>query len=388
MTDASLINPLYPVHQQAEAEFQPYADIDIVSTFGEPQAEYAAIRKACGLLDLPQRAVIELTGADRLSFLNNLLTNQTWDKQTRQPIPPGQVVYAFLLNAKTGRIITDVNVLELGERTLLEVEVRLVPTVMAALEKYLFGEKVQIANRLGELHEIALYGPGAAAVVNQSLDTPIELSGPMTCAAARTQNQDVIVWRDDPCGVSGFHLIVPTAAARSIWMHLLTRFASGADVGKRPLRPVGWAALNTTRIEAGRPLFGIDFDDATLPAETGPLLNRAVSFTKGCYPGQEVVARMHARHQVARQIAGIRMEGPALPIAGGQVFDAEQNVVGAITSSTISPVLSGAAITLGMVKRPLFNVGSALRIPAEGAVHDARVVELPFLARAIEETRT
>ena len=94
----------------------------------------------------------------------------------------------------------------------------------------------------------------------------------------------------------------------------------------------------------------------------------------------EFIARMHARHQVAKQIAGIRMGGSALPIAGTQMFDAEQNVVGAITSSSISPVLSGAAIALGIVKRPLFNIGSALRIPAEGAVQEARVVSLPFHA--------
>jgi folate-binding protein YgfZ len=380
MADASAINPLHPVHQQAQAEFQPYAEIEIVSTFGEPQAEYAAIRKSCGLLDRPQRAVIELTGPDRLIFLNNLLTNQTWDKQTKQPLPAGHAVYAFLLNAKTGRIVTDLNALELGERTLLDLEARLVPTVTAALEKYLFGEKVRISSRLGELHQIALHGPGAAEVLRQALDTPVELNEPMTCASARMHNSDVIIWRDDPCGVSGFHLLMSTESARPIWMHLLTRFASAPEIGKRALRPIGWAAFNTTRIEAGRALFGIDFDDSTLPAETGALLNRAVSFTKGCYPGQEVVARMHARHQVARQIAGIRMDSAALPIAGAQIFDADENVVGAVTSSTISPVLSGAATGLGMLKRPLFNVGSTLRIPAEGAVHDARVAELPFLA--------
>ena len=380
MADASTVNPLLSVHQQAQAEFQSYGDVEIVSTFGEPQAEYAAVRKSCGLLDRPQRAVIELTGPDRLIFLNNLITNQTWDKQSKQPLAAGRALYAFLLNARTGRIITDLNVLELGDRTLLELEVRLVPTVMDALAKYLFAEKVKITSRLGELHQIALHGPGAAEVVRQALDTPVELSEPMTCGAARMHNSDVIIWRDDPCGVSGFHVMVPREAARPIWMHLLTRFASAPEVGKRQLRPIGWAAYNTTRIEAGRALFGIDFDDSTLPAETGALLNRAVSFTKGCYPGQEVVARMHARHQVARQIVGVRIECAALPIAGAQIFDSDQNIVGAVTSSTLSPILSGAAIMLSMVKRPFFNIGSAVRIPAEGAVHDARVVELPFLA--------
>ena len=100
--------------------------------------------------------------------------------------------------------------------------------------------------------------------------------------------------------------IVPIAEARKVWTSLIAR----------PVRPIGWAAFNATRIEAGRPMFGIDFDESVLPHETGPLLNRAVSFTKGCYPGQEIVARMQARGGTARNIVGIRMGDDALPIAG------------------------------------------------------------------------
>ena len=139
-----------------------------------------------------------------------------------------------------------------------------------------------------------------------------------------------------------------------------------------------WAAFNACRIEAGRPIFGIDFDDSILPAETGQM-GRAVSLTKGCYPGQEIVARMHARQQVAKQLVGIKMDDEALPIAGAPIYDANQNAVGAITSSTISPILSGAAIGLGYVKRPLFAIGTKLLIPAEGQMRGATVMETPFV---------
>src|SRR4051794_36420579 len=124
----SLPNPLLELHRQNQlAEFQPYGEaLEIVATFGQPQAEYAALHKTAGLMDLPQRAIVELTGKDRLTFLNNLLTNQTFDKQSKTGIAVGSGVYAFLLDAKTGRIRLDVNVLELGERTLLELEARLV----------------------------------------------------------------------------------------------------------------------------------------------------------------------------------------------------------------------------------------------------------------------
>jgi folate-binding protein YgfZ len=191
---------------------------------------------------------------------------------------------------------------------------------------------------------------------------------------------DVTLWRDDPCGVPGFHLILPAPSAAAIWNHFVSIAGTDDQLGKRKLRPIGWAAFNATRIEAGRALFGIDFDDSILPAETGPLtMSRAVSFTKGCYPGQEIVARMHARQQVAKQIVGIRMQTEALPIAGAQVMDESgTNPIGGITSSTLSPVLSNAAICLGYVKRPHFAVGTKLKIPAEGALREGIVVSLPF----------
>src|SRR6476620_6885266 len=118
-------NPLHDLNKQAEAEFQPYDQLEIVSTFDEPQAEYAAIRKGCGLMDLPQRGVLELTGKDRHAFLNNLLTNQIFNKETKKGLEAGQVVYSFFLNLQ-GRIVADMNVIETGDRTLLEMAVRLV----------------------------------------------------------------------------------------------------------------------------------------------------------------------------------------------------------------------------------------------------------------------
>src|ERR1700683_3283084 len=103
-------NPLLQLHQQAQAEFQAYADVQIVSTFGQPQAEYSAIRKGCGLIDLPQRGIRKVSGKDRLDLLNRLLTNQIVDR-SKQPMSAGSGVYSFLLSNK-GRIVTDMNLLE------------------------------------------------------------------------------------------------------------------------------------------------------------------------------------------------------------------------------------------------------------------------------------
>jgi folate-binding protein YgfZ len=352
--------PLDFLHRQTTAEFQRYADIEIVTTFGNMPAEYSAIRKGAGRMNRPQRAILELTGPDRLDFLNRLLTNQTYDKAVKIGLAAGKGVYAFLLNSK-GRIASDVNVLELGDRTWLELDRRLLESTRQTLDKYLIGDNATLSSRAGELHEIGIYGPKAPAALN------LPEMGQLDSTRLTIAGAEAVVFRDDICGSPGFHLIVPTSSAAAVWNSL-------------ELRPVGWAAFNTARIEAGRPLMGIDFDDTILPAEIGPVqLARGVSFTKGCYLGQEIVARMHARGQIAKQLVGIRMEGDALPVAGSQIYDAAANAIGGITSSTISPVLSNAAICLGYVKKAFIAAGTELSIPAEGAMRKGRVQELGFL---------
>ena len=399
MAGASEINPLKRLHEEAEAEFQAYGEIEIVCTFGEPQAEYAAIRKGCAIFDAAQRGILKATGADRIDFLNRFLTNRLADKDGKNPIAPGQGVYAYLLNNK-GRIVADMNVLERGDCTLLETDARNAGTLKATLEKFVFTEKVGFEELVGAKHEIGLHGPGSGEVL-RSIGLDCAGMGVMESKPAAIDGIEVLVWRDDACGVPGYWLVVDSGSAAKVWMRLLTvdsvrpspqpspgvpgegvsgegEMLQESVVGKRAVRPVGWAVFNAARIEAGRALFGIDFDDSVLPAETGQL-ERAVSFTKGCYLGQEIVARMHARGQVARQIVGIRMKDDALPIAGAAILDDQKNQVGGITSSTISPVLSNAAICLGMVKSTFAGVGTELRIAAEGAFRTGTVVKLPFI---------
>ncbi len=378
MPETTAPNPLYELHTQAEAEFQSYDQTEIVATFGEPQAEYAAIHKGAALFDLAHRGILELTGKDRLSFLNNLLTNQTFDKATKTGLTAGQGVYAFLLNAKSGRITADMNVIERGDRTMLEMDARLTAAVKTALEKYVFTEQVKIADVTDRLHQFAVYGPSARATLTEIIGVEIPELGLIASTEIEAFSKPVTVWRDGPTGTAGYHLVVPIEAARELWMRLVTDATTATDPGKRRLRPAGWAVFNAARIEAGRPLFGIDFDDTILPAETGQL-SRALSFTKGCYPGQEIVARMHARQQVAKQIVGLKFADDNLPIAGAAVTDDNGNTVGGVTSSTISPVLSNTAIALAVLKRPHFAVGTVLNVPAEGAMRKAVVTALPFL---------
>jgi folate-binding protein YgfZ len=374
-------SPIHPLHEAAEAEFQAYADISIVQTFGEPQAEYAAVRKSAAIFDFPQRGIIEATGKDRLPFLNNMLTNQTWDKQTKTPMAAGAGVYAFFLN-RQGRIFTDMTILEQGDRTLIELEARMVAPLKAALEKYLFSEQVKLTSKVGGLHQFFIQGPSAAEAISRAAGTPVGEMGQLSSMNVKIADQDVIAYRDDVAGVPGYMLIVSIEGAEAIW-NVFTRQSDPSPAIQELkftglARPAGWAAFNTSRIEAGRPLFGIDFDETILPAETGQF-SRAVSLTKGCYLGQEIVARMHARGQIAKQIVGLRMEGDALPIAGAKVHDDQQNEVGGITSSTVSPILSNAAIALALLKKPFFTPSTKVSVLAEGAIRTGIVTALPFI---------
>jgi folate-binding protein YgfZ len=374
------LNPLHDLHEQANAEFQNYGELEIVSTFGEPQAEYAAVRKGCALLDLPQRGLLELRGEDRIDFLNRFLTNELIAKETHQPLSAGRGAYAFLLNNK-GRIVADMNVIERGQYTLIETDARNIANLKSTLEKYVFSEKISFANLIGQTHQIALHGPKSQEILRQFVPEVPDLSG-LGSHETKLNGIQTIIWRDDPCGVPGYFVALPLEAARTLWMQIISQTSSadptGAEHARRLAWPTGWAVFNATRIEAGRPLFGIDFDDTVLPAETSQL-DRAVSFVKGCYLGQEIVARMHARNQVPRRIVGIRMDGDSLPLGGAPIVDESQNQVGGVTSSTLSPILSNAAICLAMVRHQFSAVGTKVTVAAEGSFKTGMVTELPFI---------
>jgi folate-binding protein YgfZ len=265
-------------------------------------------------------------------------------------------------------------------------DARRVEPIRAAFDKYLFVEQVKMTSLVGKSYEIALLGPKAKTIL-EGVCTPTvgELTA-LGCAATNVLDVPAVVFRDDIAGVPGYGIVVDAPAAATVWKGLLERFGQSAELGKRDLRPVGWAAFNAARIEAGRPVFDIDFgnsadsDKSVVPAEVGPReFARAVSVTKGCYLGQEIVARMYARQQVARQLVGFKVEGDHLPIAGAPLTDEQQNQVGVVTSSTVSPILSNAAIGLAYVKRPHFAEGTTLHVPAEGAIRKATVVTTPFV---------
>lgn len=390
------IHPLHALHEQAEATFLPYgSDIQIVESYGEVEAEYAAIRKAAALMDAPHRSVVILTGKDRLSFLHNKVTNDT------NRLTPGTGCYAYLLNLK-GRIVMDMNILHAEEATLVELDRRLAPEFLTSMEKYIFTEDVRILDGSEQLGRLTLLGPRAHLLLQQVLDAGVDtLNEPLRHAKRTLGKATVTVFRNDLAGEPQYELIVPRDGLVALWQIL--HEAGGHDEGEHdapakgpvPLRAIGWSAFNTARIEAGTPLYGIDITDNYLPMETAHWYTRAVSVTKGCYLGQEIVARMHAHNTVARMLVGLRVAGDKLPLAGTDIGDPSPSAaggpaggrqqVGIVTSSCMSPMLGNVPIALGYVKKAYVPNAAASAKPvdvlAEGTHAAAEVVTLPHWKR-------
>ncbi|MEI8194828.1 MAG: glycine cleavage T C-terminal barrel domain-containing protein [Phycisphaerae bacterium] len=366
-------NPLESIHEQAEAAFLPYGEqLRIVESYGEMEAEYAALRKNVALMDTPQRGVVLLTGKDRLTFLNKLLTNDLLK------LSPGQGLYSFLLQ-RTGRILFDLNVLHEEEATLLEVDIRLTKALAEELERYHFSEEVRIMDAADQLGHLTLLGPAAGRLLDKLVEGGIaSLNEPLRHDRRTLAHTTVTIFRHDQAGVPGYELIVPRDSLVTVWQ-VLTEAGNGHEPegGGGGLRAIGWSAFNTARIEAGTPLFGIDLTDTTLPLETGPLYLRAVSLKKGCYVGQEIVARMHTRQSAARLFVGLRVKSDKLPFAGTGLFAGTEQV-GLITSSCMSPMLGYTPVAMGYVRKELATLGHTLETLAEGARASVEVAPLPF----------
>jgi tRNA-modifying protein YgfZ len=372
------VSPLRKLHQQAEASLAPYgppeADILVVETFGELELEYAALRKGAILLDQPYRATLEATGGERAGFLNRMLTQELKD------LAPFHARRSFWLNRK-GRIDADLRVIELGSRTLLDVDALAAERTLTSLWAFVIAEAVTIRDVSAETHRFALHGPRASALLRM-VAAPVagppisDLSEGGVCTVS-IADHEVTVDRDDAAGEPGFELLVARDAATAVYEQLLEKGLShdgnGGGVG---LRQAGWHAFNMARIEAGRPLYNLDFGPGSLPHETGVLRER-VSFTKGCYLGQEVVARMESRGHPKQQLVALRFDQsqartglgePRQPVTGSHVWPAsapDGDPVGAVTSSTLSPMLGGEPVCFAMVKFEHTPAGTQLLVAAD-----------------------
>jgi tRNA-modifying protein YgfZ len=290
----------------------------------DPRAGYEALKEGAGLVDRSDRTVLRLVGRDPIGMLGAVLTNEV-------PREVNLGVYATLLNPK-GRVQTDLRVLKSGENILVDTEPEGTGAAHEILDRYAPFSRVEIEDLSSNESWgiIGLYGPRAHELLDNLHLTEHE-SAEVEVGSTKVLAAGVAV------PIPGFDLLGPEEALRAAREHL-------RQAGAEPVSP---EVYETTRVEAGLPRFGADITSENFPAEAG-ILDRAVSFSKGCYPGQETVAKMYYRGRPNRTLHRLEIEGPP-PSPGAPILQ-EEKQVGTITS--IAPLtIDGRALALGYLSR-------------------------------------
>ena len=324
--------------------------------------QYQALRERAGIVDRTARGRLRLTGEDRRSYLQGLLTNDI------AALTPGTGCYAALLTAQ-GRMLADMRVLELGDAILMDVDRSIATMVRDHLDRFIFSEDVQVIDETASLAQIGVYGPAAAAALRTGLSTEdpsvspdaLEAMAIFSSRLVQFAGGGAILVRSDEIGLAGFDIFVDAARADALRDAL--RRAGTIDVGGD--------VAEVVRIEAGRPAFGKDMTTDTIPLEAG-IEDRAISMTKGCYVGQEIIVRvLHRGHgRVARRLVGLTLDASAPVPAEGATIGSGDREIGVVTSATSSPAL-GRPIALGYLHRDFVEPGTVVQIGQTSAVVSA-----------------
>jgi folate-binding protein YgfZ len=332
--------------------------------FGAPDEEYRAARSGAALFDVSHRGKLEVAGGDALAFLHNLASNDV------RNLAPGAGCETFLCTAKA-RVVAHALVWRAppqGKRDTLALD--LAPgsaaRVLQHLNHFLISEDVQLTDRTRELAQVHLAGPDAPAVLGRAFGTNADLPLLQERSLTLAGELPVRLRRNEPLGLPGFDVLCPSGRAGEVWQRLLE---AGA-------RPAGMQAYQLLRVEAGTPLYGVDLDENTFAPEVGRT-RQAISYTKGCYLGQEPIVMARDRGQVNRTLLGLKLPEGTVP--AGSLLYRDGKEVGRVTSSVVSPALNGA-IALAYVRRGNQEAGTTLEVDVGGQRRPAVVTALPFVA--------
>src|SRR5688500_18426021 len=327
-------------------------------------ADESAVRSGAAIGSISARTQLAVAGTDRAAYLQGLLTNDI------QALAEGSGCYAAWLSPQ-GRMLTDMHVLQSAGMILLDVPAEQADSILARLDQFLFSEDVRIESLAEAMTGVWLHGPRAAAVVAQVVRGVDGLGdwSDYRHSTGTFEDGPVSVARIDQLGVPGYCVFLTRATEP-------TFIASAVSAGARVVAP---EALHAARIEAGYPLFGVDMTADTIPLEAG-IEQRAISFTKGCFVGQEVVIRVLHRGggRVAKKLVGFRLASDAghpaeagHPVRGAKVSAGERDI-GFVTSAAMSSTLG--SIALGYVHRDFTAAGTGVQVDG----HPATVVGLPM----------
>ena len=325
------------------------------------QHDYGSIREGAAIGAISPRRPLGIAGPDRASFLQGLLTNDVLS------LAAGSGCYASWLTPN-GRMLTDMHVLESGSMMLLDVPEQTAAATLERLEQFHFTEDIQLVSLETDLADIWIHGPAAPDVLERALGAPVGLAtwrdyqhAPLELAGTPAS-----VVRIDQLGVPGYCVYVAPAAMATCTGALE---GTGAVVAAPE-------AIAAARIEAGYPVFGLDMTEDTIPLEAG-IENRAISFDKGCYVGQEIIVRVLHRGggRVAKKLVSLRSE---VPLAGQMKIFSGDREIGHVTSAAESPRLG--PIALAYVHRDFIAPGTAVEADACGRRTRATVADRPMVS--------
>jgi folate-binding protein YgfZ len=358
-------SPLGETHARLGATMIEQDGLVVPGAYGDAQREYEAVRAGgAGLIDLSSRGRVRVSGTEAVPFLNGLITNDMKTLAEYHWMP------AAFPNVQ-GRLIASVRVVRLKDEGtgkndsptfLLDTETATHAAVLKNIERFTLAGDFHVTDITDQTALISVQGSKAVDTVRAVLgDAAASLEPNELCAA-----NEVTVIRASHTGEIGFDLMVNAKQATKLWEGLQ---AAGAQ-------PVGYEALEILRIEAGLPRYGVDMDETNVVTETG--LDDAVSYTKGCYVGQEIIARIKYRGHVAKRLSGLLFDEGEKAEAGATITSADGKEIGRITSVAYSPQLR-RTIALGYLKFDYLAAGTVVKVIGGDAERSAQVVELPFV---------
>lgn len=335
-----------------------------VEHFGDPELEYKAAHKTVGLSDLSHLTKIRALGKDAPEYLHRRLSNSI------KTLSPGDGCYATLL-AGDGHLIADLAVLRSGESIWLLASPLLGETLANEIGKYIITEEAEVEDLTASHAVLGLIGPRAPDALQASGvagDTPIPEKNKCVEFTLNDDKTGLVFWLGPPAGAEHLALLVPAESAASVFdrVHIVVKSSGGHLIGE--------TTRETLRVEAGIPLFGREMDSTTIPLEVG--LKNALDYNKGCYPGQEVIARITNLGHPAKQLVGLRLMGES-PAADGAPLLFGDVECGKITTSVYSPAIH-APVALAVVNWPHREPGTRLRVADPASPREAIVIELPI----------
>jgi folate-binding protein YgfZ len=357
--------PLHDIAAAQGAVFAEDAGWLVPAHFGDARAEYAAACDHAAVFDQSHRGKVEAIGKEALFFLHNLCTNDI------KNLAVGNGCEAFLANARA-RALAHVYVFRRPPETPADLWLDAGPgmgeKVFKHLDRHLISEQVELADRTHDFAQAHLCGPEARAVLEKALGGPVGELGELQHEERPFGSASVRDRRHDLLNLPGYDLLWPAEGATAFWTALTQ---AGA-------RPAGREAFEALRVEAGVPLYGVEMNEERFVVEVGRT-PQAISYSKGCYLGQEPIVMARDRGHVNRTLLGLTLpEGGPAP-AGAKVWRGEQEA-GQVTSSVFSPRL-GKAVALAYLRRGHQEPGTALEVEADGGRRPAVVTPLPLTPR-------